>query len=414
MPDAPNSATLIERARRLRPLVLEQAPDTEARTYYSQEIHAAFEEAGFYRMLVPRRYGGFETDLETFYRVIIEIARGDVSTGWCLCLASSHAKNVGTVFGERAQDEVFGDGDFRCPAVAAPAGRALRTAGGWEIAGTWAYCSGAPYATHYLGQTFVAPAEPGGPPGRMLLFIVPREQWTMLDDWGTTLGLRGSGSHSIRIDRARVAEHLVLQNHWLVDSDPSGNPGYGIHGNPLYAGRTLAIFQAGLAALAIGGARGMLDCYEQQIRHRNTQRPPIRPRFKDPDYQLWYGRAIGRVAAAEAALIGLLRVHGELCRRSVEDGIPYTREDDLRLNAVAREALTVAWTAVQDDLFRTGGSSAAAAGQPFERIYRDLSMDWGHFGNTLRDWTARELAHEHLGLVQGAALKPDRVHTAAR
>jgi 3-hydroxy-9,10-secoandrosta-1,3,5(10)-triene-9,17-dione monooxygenase len=216
------------------------------------------------------------------------------------------------------------------------------------------------------------------------------------------------------MDRARVPAHFVLENHWLVDSDPSGNPGYTIHRNPLYVGRTLAIFQAGLTALAVGGARGMLDAYEQQIRNRNTQRPPIRPRYQDPDYQLWYGRAIGRVAAAEAALIGLLKAHAEICRASAEDGVPYTREHDLTLNAVAREALTLAWKAVQDDLFRTGGSSAAMAGERFERIYRDVSMDWSHFGNTLRDWTGRELAHEHLGLLQGPAPKPDRIHTVTR
>ena len=51
-----------------------------------------------------------------------------------------------------------------------------------------------------MGQTFEAPAQPGGPPGQMLLFVVPRSQWRMLDDWGDTLGLRGSGSHSIQID----------------------------------------------------------------------------------------------------------------------------------------------------------------------------------------------------------------------
>src|SRR5262249_47561197 len=162
--------------------------------------------------------------------------------------------------------------DFRCPAVAAPSGRAVRTRDGWEITGTWGYCSGAPYATHYLGQTFVAPAEPGDRPGPLLLFIVPRDEWTRLGDWGRTLGLKGSCSHSIRMEGARVPEHFVLENHWLVDSDPSGNPGYRIHGNPLYVGRTLAIFQAGLTALAVGGAKGMLDEYEHQIRSRNTQR----------------------------------------------------------------------------------------------------------------------------------------------
>ena len=47
----------------------------------------------------------------------------------------------------------------------------------------------------------------------------------MLDDWGDTLGLRGSGSHSIRIERARVPAHLVLEGQWLVDTDTTQTPG---------------------------------------------------------------------------------------------------------------------------------------------------------------------------------------------
>ena len=150
-------SALVDRATALRTLLIEQAPETERRTYYSEELHEAFDEAGFYRMLVPRRYGGLEVDLGTFLRVIAEVAAGDLSAAWCLCLASAHALHVGTLYEERAQAELFGDGDFRSPAVAAPTGSAVRTDDGWEINGTWAYCSGAPYATHFMGQAFEAP-----------------------------------------------------------------------------------------------------------------------------------------------------------------------------------------------------------------------------------------------------------------
>jgi len=128
---APMSA-LVDRAAALRTLLIEQAPETERRTYYSQELHEAFDEAGFYRMLVPRRYGGLEVDLGTFLRVIAEVAAGDLSAAWCLCLASAHALHVGTLYEERAQAELFGDGDFRSPAVAAPTGSAVRTDDGWR------------------------------------------------------------------------------------------------------------------------------------------------------------------------------------------------------------------------------------------------------------------------------------------
>jgi 3-hydroxy-9,10-secoandrosta-1,3,5(10)-triene-9,17-dione monooxygenase len=408
------SAELVARAIALRPTLVERAPDTERRTFYSEETHRDFLEAGFYRMLVPRRYGGLEVDLTTFLRVVLEVAAGDLSTAWCLCLASAHALHLGTLFEERAQAELFGDGDFRSPAVAAPAGRAVRTDDGWEISGTWAYCSGAPYATHYMGQTFEASAEPGGPPGQILLFVVPRSQWTMLDDWGDTLGLQGSGSHSIRMERARVPGHHVLESRWLVDTDTTNAPGLRLHGNPLYAGRTLSVFQSELGALAIGGVKGALEDYESLIRARKTQRPPIVERYLDPDYQRWFGSAIGRVAAAEALLVAISKQWAELCRRFAEEGRVFTREDDLELNVVAREALNLAWTAMQEDLFRTAGTSAARNGERMERIFRDVAMDWGHFGNIVRDWAWRELARERLGLAQGVALKPDRPHVEVR
>jgi 3-hydroxy-9,10-secoandrosta-1,3,5(10)-triene-9,17-dione monooxygenase len=51
-------ADLIARAQALRPLLLERQEATERDTRYSQETHAAFVEAGFYRMLIPGCSGG--------------------------------------------------------------------------------------------------------------------------------------------------------------------------------------------------------------------------------------------------------------------------------------------------------------------------------------------------------------------
>ena len=405
---------LVARADELRPRLVELQAETEERTYYSQEIHEAFLEAGFYNVLVPKRYGGLELDLGSFWRMAIAVARGCPSTAWCLCLPAGHALQTGMLFEEDVQAELFGDGLFLCPAVAAPAGSAKRVEGGWELTSTHPYSSGAPYATHYMGQTFAAPEEDGGRPGRLLLFVASRESWTMLDDWGDTLGLKGSGSHSVRFEQAFIPERFVLEDTWLVDTNvAAGTPGVRIHGNPMYAGRTLAYFEGLLAAIMIGAAKGALDEYEEILRTRKTQRPPIVPRIEDPDYQRWYGLATGKVAAAEAVLLQVAEQWHEACRRSVEDGIPFTREDDLRLNMVAREALTLAWDAMQGEIFRTAGSSAARRGQRIERIFRDMSIGWGHFGTIVRDWTAREWTREHFGLVD-EVLRPDRLHQTTR
>ena len=84
------------------------------------------------------------------------------------------------------------------------------------------YCSGIPYATHYVGQALPEPAEKGGGPGPPLLFVAPRSAFRVLDDWGELLGLVGSGSNSIVFDKAVVPAHWVIENTHMADVDPSG------------------------------------------------------------------------------------------------------------------------------------------------------------------------------------------------
>jgi 3-hydroxy-9,10-secoandrosta-1,3,5(10)-triene-9,17-dione monooxygenase len=407
--EAPTAAELVARARAMRPLLLERQAETEQLTHYPPATHEEFLGAGFYRMLVPRRYGGYEQDLPTFWRVVMEVARGCPSSAWSLCLASGHALQVASIFGGDVQEEVFGDGDFLAAAVAAPAGSARPTDGGWVINSTHPYSSGAPFSTHYVGQTF-GPAGADGAP-TMLLFVAPRSAWTVLDDWGSTLGLKGSGSHSVRFENAHLPARYVLENAWLLDMDPTnGTPGSELHGNPMYRGRWMSFFQGELASVMTGAARGALDEYEALLRSRKTQRPPIVDRAEDPDYQRWFGLALGRVATAEAALIQCAEQWMELCRASAEDAVPFTRADDMRLNVIAREALTLAWDAMAGQIFRTAGTSAARNGERMERIFRDMAIGWGHFGTVLGDWAARELAREHLGL-GGQVPRPDRPRT---
>jgi 3-hydroxy-9,10-secoandrosta-1,3,5(10)-triene-9,17-dione monooxygenase len=71
----------------------------------------------------------------------------------------------------------------------------------------------------------------------------------------------------------------------------------------------------------------------------------------------------------------------------------------------------MAWETMQGLVFKTAGSSAAKAGQRIERIFRDMSMGWGHFGTIVGDWAARELAREHWGLQTEAPARPETHRT---
>jgi 3-hydroxy-9,10-secoandrosta-1,3,5(10)-triene-9,17-dione monooxygenase len=162
--------TLIDRAIALRPKLIEEQAATEERTYYSQEMHEEFQRAGFYRLYIPKRYGGYEFDVPAMMRLTVEMARGCPSTAWCMGLASGHALQLGSWWPEQAQREIFGDGDFRAASVAAPIGFAEPADDGWSLTGRVAYCSGIPYSTHYMGQALTPGEQPGGPPGPLLLF----------------------------------------------------------------------------------------------------------------------------------------------------------------------------------------------------------------------------------------------------
>ena len=144
---------LVAAADALRPRLLEEQAATEQRTRYSEELHETFRELGFYRLLQPRRYGGLETDVTTFYRVMMSISRGCPSTGWMLCLGSGHALQVASFFREEAQAELFGDGHFVALRELRRPGRARRrrSPAATACSGTWHFCSGAPYATHHIG-----------------------------------------------------------------------------------------------------------------------------------------------------------------------------------------------------------------------------------------------------------------------
>ena len=150
---APTREELIARAVALRPQLVAEQAATEARRFFSPELHEAFLDAGFYDLYVPRRYGGLELDVPTFVRIVKEIARGCVSTGWCLGLSMNHALQVGSWWPASAQDAIFAGGDFRCGSVAAPVGTATEVDGGWRIDGQVAFASGSPYARSTSGRS---------------------------------------------------------------------------------------------------------------------------------------------------------------------------------------------------------------------------------------------------------------------
>src|SRR5690349_12912536 len=98
-------AEVVARAEKMAPDLVARQAETEQRTFYGPDTHEAFRAAGFYRLLVPRRYGGYGFDVGTFMRVVQTLTRACPSTGWMYCLGASHALAVGSLLPQEAQAE---------------------------------------------------------------------------------------------------------------------------------------------------------------------------------------------------------------------------------------------------------------------------------------------------------------------
>ncbi|HEX5999156.1 MAG TPA: acyl-CoA dehydrogenase family protein [Hyphomicrobiaceae bacterium] len=393
-------AELIARAAGLREKVRSEQDQSEARGCHSPELQEAFVKAGFYRALQPKRFGGYEFDYASYYKAMLEICRGDPGVGWCLILGSTHGAQVASHWPEQAQVELFGaDGDFIAPHRAAgPAGRCRRVEGGYLVEGVWNYSSGIPYSTHFIGNVMVEGT------AEQIVFIVPRKAYEILGDWGgeSTLGMRASGSNSVRITEAFVPAHWVVpmgRGLWSADDVPDGTFGTRLHGNPMYLGRMMGPYHASLVATVVGAARAALDEMEAIAKARKTRFPPIVPWTESVEIQRPFGQAMILADTAESVLIHACELQMDYCRRWAADGTPFTVEDSLRLWGMLINAGGMACDAV-DLMFRAASSSAAMKGQRMARYYRDCAMYRGHSSSQLSTF-ASGLARLHFGQAMG-------------
>ncbi|MCM2472395.1 acyl-CoA dehydrogenase [Rhizobium sp. CG5] len=367
-------AQIIQRAIDLRPLLLEDQAAAEERGTYSPEMHERFREAGFYRILQPAMYGGYEFDLTVFSRVIVEVARGCPGTGWCLCLASGHALNAAALFDKDGQDIIFGDdGEFAAPARGIPGGLATETDDGWIIDGTWDYCSGSPYSTHAIVGVRIAGPATGGPP-ELGIAIVPRSGWELIDNWRDFIGMRASGSNSIRVDKQWIPKPLLVRQNFFAINIDGGTEGYKLHGNSMYSGRMFGFFQTEITSILVGAGFAALDEFERVMGLRAAAPKLGPPMSGAADFHRPYGIALGMLEAASNALAAGARSYLDYCERGVKEPASYTEFDDLRIQAGLQHAARLVEDAVQILYSAAGTSISAKNGSRLQRYYRDISM----------------------------------------
>lgn len=389
--------TLIERARGLREMLRAQQDEADERGWYTEEIHQALKDGGFYRIVQPRMFGGYEFDPVTLVKVVIEIARGHPSSGWCYCLGTSHAMIAGSHFDAETQAELFGpEGDFRAPHRAAPAGKFERVEGGYRVNGTWPYASGAPICTHFMAGSLIH--EEGKRP-RNIDFIVPRAEIEIIPDWGgdRSFGMRGSGSQSVKLVDVFVPDNHIVPSVLLALPEGSdGTPGAALHDNPMYLGVPGGVYHATFTAILTGTAYAAIDEYEDILRRKATMGGQLK--IHDPTSQQALGDALALAHAAEAIAIAVPTEYMAQCRRWKETGRPIAPEDTLKLWATAQKGCYLACEAVET-LFRTASASSSHKGQRMQRYFRDIQMYLVHPSS--QPIVNQLYAQNHLGITAG-------------
>ena len=245
-------AGLIDRARALAPVVGERAAQAEAMRRIPDETHAAFRDAGFYRVLQPARYGGLEARYGLHTLLAAEIARGCASSGWALSVTACHAWMLG-MFPREAQDEVWGDDPTRTVASSflGVGAKLVPEAGGIRISGRWRFSSN----VDHCGGAILLAMMPGasGPEPRFLL--VHRADYTIEDTW-RTVGLAATGSNDIVVADALVPPHRMLDV--LATRDGSA-PGAAANPNYLFRLPLFACLPHSLVGAALGASLGAVD-----------------------------------------------------------------------------------------------------------------------------------------------------------
>jgi 3-hydroxy-9,10-secoandrosta-1,3,5(10)-triene-9,17-dione monooxygenase len=363
-------AEMIARARCMVPTLRAEQAACEARGNVSEKINGELVRAGFYRIVQPRRFGGYEFDIPTFYKVMMAIGRGCAETGWVLSLTAGHPLIL-AFFPEEGQRDVYGKtGEFRCPAGFNPPGEAVPVDGGYRVTGSWVSASGIDLGTHFVTMAVVKSPTPHPVPA--ILVMLDRDQFSILDDWHV-IGMQGTGSKSVVVKDLFVPTRrtAVLKAHGLLTNVTL--PGPRIYENPMYFGRIGAFLIGEAASVAIGAARGALDLFEELLHTKTSPLPPYLPRASEHEYHLHFGKALSQIVTAEAALIRQGEDYMDCVRADAAGEAEFDLAQEQRLSLIGLQAIELAWNALEL-IFRTAGTTASVKhGQPIGRFFRNIA-----------------------------------------
>lgn len=327
--------------------VARAAPRIEEAGELPRDVLRDLEEHGCLSLAADPRYGGGGLALPELLRTLRRLARADASVAWNVMVwAQSHITMARLPID--TYDKVLGPGPaVPVSATSAGDGTVRGTSAGLTLTGSWRFASAVHHAQWLLLHCRVADGATERPSG----VLVPRSAVTIEPDW-QVLGLRGTGSDTVHAHDVPVTpgDLYALEGHLSAAATSHSllpvRPSFALH----------------TAAVALGTARGALDCLITP-----TPGTARGERALDPVRAYELGEVASRL---DTALAGLKQQAHTAWRSVTRAPEPSASEIPAAMAASAVQAVR---TAVDTALwcFQAAGSAALYDRSPVQRRLRD-------------------------------------------
>ncbi|MBF6399605.1 hydroxylase [Nocardia cyriacigeorgica] len=347
----------------------EQSPEAERLGQLPDETAKMLKAAGPIKLLQPEKYGGFEAHPRDFAETVMAAASLDPATGWICGIVGVHPWQL--AFADpKVQEEVWGeDNDTWMASPYAPTGIARPVDGGYIFNGRWQFSSGTDHCDWiFLGAMLGDTDGNIATPPTMLHMILPRSDYTIVEDSWNVVGLKGTGSKDIIVKDAFVPSYRVMNGDHVIDG--TAQKEYGVT-ETLYKMPWSNMFPLGITSAVIGIAEGALAAHLDYQRDRvGAQGTAI----KDDPYVLFaISEAAADINAARQELLANVDKMWDL----VDAGKEVSFADRA---AGRRTQVRAAWRAVMavDQIFARSGGNALRMDKPLQRFWRDAHAGLNH------------------------------------
>jgi alkylation response protein AidB-like acyl-CoA dehydrogenase len=360
MSDVPDAPTLIARAASLRSLLERSAAEMDAHRRLPDDVVRALKETGLCALMVPMRFGGYQTSIRTYIDVMIELGRGCGSTAWVASLINVCAW-LAALFPERAQSDVWGSNpDAWVAGSLAPNGAAVPVDGGWRVTGRWPWASGSLHAQ--WGACGIHMKNDRGEMVNFGLSLMPMDELSIEDTW-FMVGMKGTGSNTIVATDVFVPEHRFLPYPQAF----TGSYRTEFTGETVYRVDLVPVTVLILAGSQIGVARAALDHVMAKSQTRGITHTNFATQAESAGFQMQVADAAMKI---DTATLHAQRAADDLDRASQQG-----RHMDLAERARVRidTALVAKYCREAVEVLVTAhGTSSLADSNRLQRLWRDV------------------------------------------